>query len=101
MPLTNFEFGEEEIDGTIIIKAYDSKQLVVAFIPREDIDDCIAAPYTPQKRRAWVEQKLNAIGAVISAKYDRGETNPYNRFGSTMRRIDITATDLGNLRTDN
>jgi hypothetical protein len=32
MPLTNFEFGEEEIDGTIIIKAYDSKQLVVAFI---------------------------------------------------------------------
>jgi hypothetical protein len=99
MPLTNFEFGEEEIDGTIIIKAYDSNQLVLAFITREDIDDHLDGPYTPQNRRTWVEQNLGAIGSMMSAKYGRGETKPYKRFGSTMPSVGISAADLRGLHT--
>ncbi len=96
MALTKFAVQPTpEVDYSIVVKADDGGKRVAAFIAREAISDSFPRHrLTEAERCGLVNSNLAVIGEVISDKYARGEAKPYDRFGSTILRVDIEYDDL-------
>jgi hypothetical protein len=96
MPLCNYSVAPlAEVDDAITIKADDGKERAVTEIPREFLDDYFRQrSLTNEQRRKLVESNLEALAATITQKYDQGMWEAESRFGSTIRRVVITMSDL-------
>src|ERR1039458_1327661 len=96
MPLHNFCIAPHaEVDDAITIKADDGKERVVTEIPRVFLDDYFSQrSLTNEQRRKLVESNIEAIATTITQKYEQGIWEAEHRFGSTIRRVDLTISDL-------
>jgi hypothetical protein len=103
MALTEFMVVEQQpdVDGSVVVVANDGKQRVVAFVGREALDDYSSKYLGRQclnyQQRIFLlrsENNLAVVAKTISDKYERGETSPYHRYGSTLPRVDISLADL-------
>jgi len=83
------------VDDAITIKADYGKERVVTEIPREFLDDYFRQrSLTNEQRRKLVESNIEALATTITQKYDQGIWGTEHRFGSTIRRVVITMSDL-------
>jgi len=96
MPLRSFAVAPRaEVDDAIAIKADDGKERIVAEIPRMLLDDYFhQRSLTGEQRQKLVESNIEAIATTITQKYEQGMWETENRFGSTVRRVVITMSDL-------
>jgi hypothetical protein len=98
MTLTNFKVNPTvEVDGALVVIADDGDTRVVAFIERVAIDDSFPQHHLTDDERVGLvgsHGNLAVISRIISAKYARGETQPYHRFGSTLPLVEIGKGDL-------
>ena len=103
MVLQNFgvEQRQEQLDGSVLIYAYDGRARVVAFVEREALDDYsgkyFGRPQLTHQQRVFLlrsENNLKAVAGVIADKYARGETSLHHGFGSTLKRVNIDLADL-------
>jgi hypothetical protein len=103
MSLTNFgvEDRQEQIDGSVLIYAYDGRERVVAFVEREALEDYAGKyfnrPHLTYRQRVFLlrsDNNLAAVASVIAEKYAHGKTSPHHGFGSTLKRVDIDLADL-------
>jgi hypothetical protein len=98
MQLTNFEIADKpEVDMTFLMKGDYGKQRVLAAIPRIDLDDYFEKSWpslTDTDRRTLLEGNADIIAAHMQRKCEAGEWKDENRFGSTVKRIEISRDDL-------
>lgn len=97
MSLTNFRVVHAQPDSDIVVlHGWHGKQMVLAFIPTEHLDDHfrLAAHLSGKEANLLVDSNLDAFARIISAKYERGEQRPYSRFGSTLPSVHITLEDI-------
>jgi hypothetical protein len=97
MKLTNLNVQKEpEVDDAVLVKADFGADRVIASIPRVALDDYF--PHRPHltsvQRCALVESNRDAIASILQRKCERGEWHDENRFGSTVKRVDIDKADL-------
>jgi hypothetical protein len=103
VPLTDFDVDlhQRDITGEVIVVANDGKKRVLAFIPREALEDYgekyLCWPVMTFRERLFLvrsDRNREAVGAVIAAKYTRGEVSAYNAYGQTYPRVDVDLDDL-------
>jgi hypothetical protein len=96
MSLSHFAVIHAQPDSfSVVVQAWDDGEMVLAFIPREVLEDHFRRSGVKGKAaNLVVDRNLEAFARIISAKYERGEHRPYARAGSTLRRIDITLEDI-------
>ena len=94
--LKDFSVVHAQPDSDVVVlHGWHDKQMVLAFIPRIHLEDYFRrARLTGKQANLVVDRNLEAIGRIISAKYERGEYRPYSRFGSTLPRVDINLEDI-------
>jgi transcriptional regulator with XRE-family HTH domain len=102
MALADFQVlrEENEFEG-VIIHCFDNQKLVLALIPRQNLEDYFHLPGITDKRRLtiaeWssvVEVNRRAFERIIGDKYARGEYRMLNRYNSTHPFIETTLTDI-------
>jgi hypothetical protein len=96
MNLTNLVIQQEpEVDDAVLVKGDFGPYRIVASIPRVALDDYF--PHRPHltsaQRYALVESNHRAIASVLQRKCVRGDWHDENRFGSTVKRVDIDKAD--------
>ena len=97
MKLTNLIAQQEpEVDNAVLVKGDFGSHRVVASIPRVALDDYFPnRPHlTSAQRHALVESNRDAIASILQRKCERGEWHDEDRFGSTVKRVDIDKADL-------
>jgi hypothetical protein len=96
MTLTNFRVIHAQPDSSfVVLHGWHGKQMVLAFIPTEHLDDYFRRDHLNGKQaNLLVDRNLDAFARIISAKYERGEHRPYSRFGSTLPSVNITLEDI-------
>ena len=96
MPLQNFSVvAQRQLDDSVPVKADDGKERVVGYVKRRALDDYFSQrELTLKQRLSLVESNLDPIAATISRKYECGEWRPEDRYGSTVRRVEIEYDDL-------
>jgi hypothetical protein len=97
MKLTNLTVQiEPEVDDAVLVKADFGAHRVIASIPRVALDDYF--PHRPHltsvQRYALAESNRDAIASILQRKCEHGEWHDENRFGSTVKRVDIDKADL-------
>lgn len=96
MMLAGFTVIHAQPDSSsVVIQAWDGPEMVLAFVPREALEDYFHRSGVKGKAaNLVVDRNLEAIGRIVSTKYERGAHRPYATAGSTLRRIDITLDDI-------
>jgi hypothetical protein len=89
------EQPEPDCEG---LKGYDGQEIVVVYVPIRILEDELQAPggLTHARANSELNAYLAAFTRIVSAKYERKEYSLYPRFGSTIRRIDLTPSDIQN-----
>ena len=99
MALTNFfiDQGEDEFDGAVAIICDDGKERVLTLVEIPALDDYFGWPWSladkrnPNlaERRLVVDRHFAEFQSLIQGIYERGEHQPFNRYGLTIRLIRI------------
>jgi hypothetical protein len=98
MQLTNFEVADApEVDYAWTVKGDYGSERVFAEIPRSVIDDYfeqICPSLTDQDRRTLIEGNADIFAGHMQKKCEAGDWKDDNRFGSTVKRVEIGRADL-------
>jgi hypothetical protein len=97
VPLTEFEVIDTDDPAfRVLIRCVDGKQAVLVFVQREGIDDYFhLRESTSRQRRLLVRRNLDALIAVIQAKYEAGEVGVHTAAGGhEYPKIDLLLSDL-------
>jgi hypothetical protein len=95
--LTNFS-AEYHYDSSdrVLVHAFDGRQMVLAFVSREAVDD--AWPQrrlTKEDRKLLVARNLDVVGKLIAAKYEAGEVSIYHGTGAqNFPQVIVASADL-------
>jgi hypothetical protein len=99
MTLTEYHVdrGQDEFDGAVAIRCLDCKMPVLVLVGRDGLDDYFGWPWTLadkrgptiEERRLVVDRHIEDFQVLIQGMYSRGEHEPLDRFGSTIRLIRI------------
>jgi hypothetical protein len=81
-----------------LIHCFDGKQIVLAFISRQALDDYFRVPgdqrRTLQQWNLVAESNRPAFEKVIAAKYERGDRSTYEAYGHSYPSILVTLEDM-------
>lgn len=104
MTLSNFAVVHERgKDGgsnfdAPLIHCFDGRQLVLAFIGREALDDYFRVPGDqPRTLQQWnlvAESNRAAFEKIITTKYERGDRSTHDAYGQSYPRVDVTLEDM-------
>lgn len=104
MTLSNFAVVHERGDDggsnfhDPLIHCFDGKQLVLAFVGRQALDDYFEVPGDQRRTlKQWnlvVENNRAAFEKIITTKYDRGDRSTYDAYGQSYPRVDVTLEDM-------
>lgn len=102
--LSNFAVVHERGSGggsnfdNPLIHCFDGKQLVLAFVTRQALDDYFRVPGgQPRTLQQWnlvVHSNRAAFEKIIAAKYGRGERSTYDAYGQSYPRVDVILEDM-------
>ena len=101
MTLTKFEVmhSHHDEEGTLI-HCYDCRELVLALVLREALDDHFNWPKRGQRRPSLSEcnrlvaRQLAAFEPIIQVKYQQKKYKMLDRYGSSLKMIEIDSDDL-------
>ena len=103
MPLTELSVVHEsgDFDGTII-HGFDGRELILAHVTRDALDDYFGWPWSLpdekapslRERHLVVDRNLAAFEPIIQDKYRRGEFGMLDRAGSSLKLIEIRSSDI-------
>jgi hypothetical protein len=80
-----------------MVKGDYGKERVIAEIQRVDLDGCFERSWpalSGAERRTLVEGNSDIVAEHTQKKYAAGDWSDEARFGSTVKRIEITRADL-------
>lgn len=98
MQLANFGVSPKpEIDGSVVVAADYGKQRVICQVRRVDLDDYFQSTWPDlddTDRRMLVEGNEGIFIAHVQKKCDAGDWRDEGRFGSTVKRVEISLNEL-------
>jgi hypothetical protein len=96
MVLSDVQVVHAQPDGNVVVlQGWHGQQRMLAFISRKHLEDYFRRSGVSGKAaNLLVDRNLASFSKIISAKYERGETRPYSRLGTTVPSIDIAMVDM-------
>jgi hypothetical protein len=101
MTLTSFAVvhaREGDAFGDPLVHCHAKKQLVLAYIAREALEDYFRIPGDQHVTLAqWnlvVDRNLDAFAKIIAAKYERDDWSIHNAYGQSYPRMIVTLDDM-------